>query len=410
LALWLLAFLLLLPIPRALAQGVPGAPKGDWLAYEVQPFGVGYLERCGGTPAQLAEWRRTVEAVAAIIVTNPALADLTGYNPRLATSHAFTGPGGQSDCRKYVFEGSISFWPWLNKHVDPIPGAGAAGPKFRLKKQWVNNGFGGMWTMINAVPRFEGNAWQKDERGLFFEQPEKQREIKGFPVYDNRLYITRPDHPPLFLPVSQERVIKAFLVYARAQAPLTGSMIASMKKQYEDFIGPASQEARRKKIEIEAASQKNPVSSAQARKQAEAIDRRREEDYRKRANPAPDDPVFEPARRLRDAEALLAGMAEAQRQAPAWRNRGPAKGIPLDLRPAGAPGARPVVEVNPVFFDVSGSRTALRNVVVRLSLDDLDRTLGTSDGDLMAKLRRGVSLETDWNRVMQLMEPPSAAR
>lgn len=227
LPLWLLAFLLLLPMPRALAQSVPGAPKGDWLAYQVEPFGVGYLERCGGTPAQLAEWRRTVEAVVAIIVTSPALADLTGYHPQLATSHAFTGPSGQSDCRKYVFEGSIGFWPWLNKHVDPIPGAGAAGPKFRLKKQWVNNSFGGMWITINAVPRFEGNAWQKDERGLFFEQPEKQREIKGFPVYDNRLYITRPDHPPLFLPVSQERVNKAFLVYARAQAPLTESMIAS---------------------------------------------------------------------------------------------------------------------------------------------------------------------------------------
>jgi hypothetical protein len=212
------------------------------------------------------------------------------------------------------------------------------------------------------------------------------------------------------LTASQERVIKAFLVYARAQAPLTESTIASWKKQYEDFMSPASQEARRTWIETEAASQKNPVSSAKARKHAEAIARRREEGYRKRMNAAPDDPVFEPVRRLKDAEALLAGMTEAERQAPAWHYTSPAKGIPLDLRPAGAPGARPVVEVNPAIIGFSGSRTATQNAVVWFTTGDPDRKLGTGDLGLLATLRRRVLLETDWKRVVSLMKPPSAAR
>ena len=110
-------------------------------------------------------------------------------------------------------------------------------------------------------------------------------------------------------------------------------------------------------------------------------------------------------KRLKDAEALLAGMSDAERRAPAWRRWNPGGSNTLDLMPADSPGARAVVEVNPAFFDFAKSRAALRNVVIRVGpASRLTKTLDTSDLDQMEKINRAVMLQTDWTRIVQLMK------
>ena len=400
-----LAGVLILAATATAAQGVPGAPKGDWLAYSLNTLPADNLRRCGVSPAVYAEWLKVVEAAAAVISTSPGFADLTGYVPMLvAGGNDYAEPAGTSDCKKGALGGYVAFWPWLLKHVDPIPAA-AGGPKFRLKSQWVNNTFGGLWIELNVVPHFDGSPWEKDERGVFFEQPEVEIRVGGFPMYREWVYITRPDNPLMVVPVDQERVVNAFLVLARRDAALVDGTLASRRQAYERFMSPASLEARTQEIERAAASQRNPASSEQARKQATTIDRRREDDYRKAANPAPDDPVFAPVKRLKEAEALLAGMSEAERRAPAWRTWNPRGSNTLDLMPADSPDARAVVEVNPAFFDFSKSRAALRNVVIRVGpASRLTKTLDTSDLDQMEKINRAVMLQTDWTRIVQLMK------
>lgn len=386
------------------AQAVPGRPGGDWLAYRPATLTNDQMQRCGITTAVLAQWRKTVDEVASVVATSPALAGLTGHVPEMASHVDFVSPPGGTDCKKYALSADVVLWPWMNKHVEPDPAARPGGPKFRLKGYWVNNTIGALWVWINALPKFKGDPWEKDARGVFFEQPELLREVAGFPMYEEHIFIAGPSSPPLLLPVSQERMINAYLVRARQDAPISASTLESNKKQYEDFMSPASQEKRRKEIEAAAASQKNPANSEQARRQAVAIDKRREDDYRKAANPPPDGPIFEPVKRLKQAEALLAGMTEAERKAQAWRTSPQGEQMLLNLARPHAEGARPVVEVNPAYFDFSAPRGALRTALIWVKDGIMSRKLGTSDLDVMTTVDRAVVLQTDWNRLAQMMK------
>ncbi len=388
----------------ARAQGVPGKPGGEWLAYRPATLTSDQMQRCGITPAVQAQWRKTVDEVAAVVAASPALAGLAGHVPEMASQVDLVSPPGGTDCRKWALSASIVLWPWMNKHVEPDPAARPGGPKFRLKGQWVNNTFGGFWVWINAIPKFEGDPWEKDARGVFFEQPERLRDVAGFPAYGDHVYIAGASNPPLFLPVSHERVIQAYLVRARQDALIPGSTLESRKKQYENFMSPASQEKRRKEIEAAAASQKNPANSEQERRHAIAIDKRREDDYRKAANPSPDDRLFEPVKRLKAAEALLSGMTEADRTAQAWRTAPQGEQMMLNLARPRAQGARPVVEVNPAYLDFSAPRATLRNLMLWVKEGMLTRELGRSDLDTMIRVDRAVVLQTDWTRVAQMMK------
>jgi hypothetical protein len=265
----------------ARAQGAPGKPGGDWLAYRPATLTNDQMQRCGITPAVLAEWRKTVDEVASVVATSPALAGLAGHVPEMASHVDFLSPPDGTDCKKFALSASVVLWPWMNKHVEPDPAARPGGPTFRLKGHWVNNTFGALWVSINANRRFAGDPWEKDERGVFFEQPEPLRDVAGFPMYEEHIFIAGPANLPLFLPVSQERVINAYLVRARQDAPISQRTLDSRKTQYENFMSPASQEKRKKEIEAAAASQKNPANSEQERRHAIAIDERREQDYRK---------------------------------------------------------------------------------------------------------------------------------
>jgi hypothetical protein len=160
---------LVLSASSAYAQAVPGTPGGEWLAYDVSTLPSEYVQRCAIPPAMMAQWRKTLDDVAAVVATSPALVGLTGHTPRLATGVDVTAPIGGTDCTKYALAGYVAFWPWLEKHVEPDPAARPGGPKYRLRKEWVNNGIGVLWISLNKIPSFAGSPWEKDERGVFFE-------------------------------------------------------------------------------------------------------------------------------------------------------------------------------------------------------------------------------------------------
>jgi hypothetical protein len=108
--------------------------------------------------------------------------------------------------------------------------------------------------------------------------------------------------------------------------------------------------------------------------------------------------------RLTQAEDLLANMTEAERRAPAWRASPQGGSMLLNLARARSPGARPVVEVNPAYFDLSAPRGALRNVLIWMNVAQMTQKLGTRDLELMEKVDRAVVLQTDWNRVARMMK------
>jgi hypothetical protein len=105
-----LASALLVTAAGLSAQTVPGAPKGDWLAYSVLTS-PDTLQRCAVPPVVYAEWRKTVDAVAAVVSTSPGLADLTGYCPRLsAGADSYATPAGVIDSSRKASRAHVPSW------------------------------------------------------------------------------------------------------------------------------------------------------------------------------------------------------------------------------------------------------------------------------------------------------------
>jgi len=62
-----------------------------------------------------------------------------------------------------------------------------------------------------------------------FLEPVKQGEIRGFPVFDNTLYVLRPGDA-MFAPVTMERFIKAWTAELRKQLDTAEAVVASRRR------------------------------------------------------------------------------------------------------------------------------------------------------------------------------------
>ncbi|MFI5176806.1 MAG: hypothetical protein ACHQKY_18255, partial [Terriglobia bacterium] len=137
-------------------------------------------------------------------------------------------------------------------------------------------------------------------------------------------------------------------------------------------------------------------------RQAEARDRRREEDLRKAANPVTGDLALYATDELNTVKALLNGMSEADRRAPAWHRPDPKHAVALVLVPAGSPGAHPIVELNRGFFDMSLPRTAMQ--IVAINLDPFESQVRAGAREPQARVPLAVAEQTDWKRVAALLK------
>jgi hypothetical protein len=368
------------PGTQAETQSEPGA----WVPWEVG------FPTAGN--AQNGAWEKQLLAIAAVIRESPALSDLRGFFPGLSGSN-----GTPVNWKGPIF-GNLIFSAWWPKAIERTPDGRA-----KIKKTWEYNRPSGMNLRVNSFPTFGGAAtWMEDELGRFFPQPEVRREIAGFSVYGDWLVITRPGKVSVFSPVSQERVLRAYIKYLQPRAQDFDKMLVRSKQEYADFTSPEGREKRRRHIEEIVAKLADPRIAETERRQAEARDRRREEDLRKAANPAPGDLALYATNELKTAKALLDGMSEADRRAPAWHRPDPKHAVALVLVPAGSPGARPIAELNRGFFDTSLPRTAMQ--IVAVNLDPFESQVRAGAREPQARVPLAVAEQTDWKRVAALLK------
>jgi hypothetical protein len=342
---------------RTLAAPRPPVLSGEagrWFPWDNQ-FGRvrGTFERGGIGKADAEAWDRQLRAIADFLKSAPVLASPTpaGFYPEM-TGHIGVLEAGGFDARpkQAPLVGGVTLyaWPPRDVRVDaqgrPKLAAGAHNVSFRLELNYV------------YPPR--GGAWMADAQGEFGPL-ETQGEFKGFPLVGNSLVLTRDGRLP-FAPVTQERALQAFIAWhEKHTASVEAEVAARRRKAYEEFVSPEGRAKRQAAIEAEAKGV-HPTMAEQARRRAEAIDRRREQDLLAEANKGPS-PAMQA---LAEAKGRLQSMSAAERAAPAWWL--PTRGQKvLELVPQATPGARPLVAFDPTFFDPKQPRATLRVALVR---------------------------------------------
>ena len=274
---------------------------GSWIPFE------NGCDIVNGPPP--SAWEKQLKAMAAIVRACPVFREIRGYYPTLA------GCGENPGTAPGRYNGSVHLLIW-----PPMTVERTATGETRVKKEWKYNHPTGisMTLRVNAFGdlAFSWQHWE-DKEGRFYELPETSRDIAGFPVIGGVLFVSLPTKPPLFTPITRERAQRWIINNLRRQADADTSMLAAARRRYEDFISPAGIARRAKGIEEAAASQTKPENQALERRQAEAIDRRREQDLKAAAAPKPGSPAARTIERLTQLESRLASKSPEGRPQPA---------------------------------------------------------------------------------------------
>ena len=204
---------LVLMSSTALAEpqlGSPGAAQGIWLPWRVDVSG---YPQFAVSPSDRKAFAAQLDAIAAVVKASPALRDLPGLYPELTGS--LRGAGGppfkESQWKTAPLLGSILLAVWTDKQVD------RAGSVVSVKEKWRYNGPASLVISINNPFEPNHEAWMEDERGTFYPFREGPR-IGDFTVQFDHIVVAKPDKPSLYVPVSRERLINAWIKHVEPTA------------------------------------------------------------------------------------------------------------------------------------------------------------------------------------------------
>jgi hypothetical protein len=240
----------------------------------------------------------------------------------------------------------------------------------------------------------------KDDGGGIYPAQKVTRYVGGFPMYENQVVMVTNIRRPLTVPVSMERALRAYIaMYRKDAAKLRGA-----EQEFSESSGVQALEDAIKQLEQLYESQKttNPKGAAELKQNIEKMRQQlptmretiRESNRQGAVNARQGSAVT--ADRIRRIEARLAALSPAERSAQAyWGGQGADEWY---LNRPGAPGARPLVALNPDFYDRSAPPTALQAVAI----------FAHADGDKGLQLfARRVVESLDYARLAAVLMPNS---
>lgn len=367
--------------PRLFATDAVSQEPGAWVPSRVKITG-------GGPPA--TSWERQLREIEALIKAIPVFKEIRGYYPGLLLE-AQAPVGGHGP-----WVGYVAFETWWPMAIELAPDGT---PK--VKASFEFNRPPGLWIGINTLRDLSHWSWWEDRAGRFYLLPETRREIGGFPVVGDRMFITRPGKAALFEPVPLERALQWLIRDLKKQVTADEEIVVAARRAYDAFMSPAGLEKRKREIEAAAASQKKLDNQALERRQAEARDRRREQDLKEATTPRVGSPQAQTAERLAALETRLAGLSPAERTRAAWLRTEPkVRGAAREIVPAGTPGARPLV-ARTAFFDPALPPDALQ--VVTVPLQPFEDQVRAGSQLPQARIPLAVVEQTDWRAVQKLL-------
>ena len=356
----LVAALLLAALPAG-AELVPPPPPGSHIEGEplflpqqpgrIRPWSLPrtfVVEENQITAAEFKALEANLRRVAEVITRAPVLNPPLGFD--LTFRAALGAIESVEERRRFLAQG-------LPLHAD-IAFSAQGYYQARTRPETNENPECGLRLVVN-IPPVVGVAYS-DAEGEFFLEPRKDGELDGLPVYEDVLLVLRPGQVP-WIPVGTERVLRFLMPKYKASAEGSRDYARRKQQAYQDFMGPAAKEKRRREAQaLRAAGGSGGEENA---RRLESKQRRWEEDARQEAERAVSAPKWrEPIENYQAAQARLAGLDAAGRAAPAcvtikeseWR-----------VVPAGTPGCRLVVRSNPALLSGKGPRGAMQVMYAR---------------------------------------------
>lgn len=248
---WLVGGVLSFGMALAYAQGTGGAKAEPWIRDKLtappQPVvgeaGRAFPWRNTVTPgadaqvtkAQAIAWEQQLRAVADYLSARPVLQSPRGFFPEMSGHVAVVAAGAHvSSPAKAPLAGGVTMGAWT-------PEAVSVGPDGSLKKK--PHHLRSLRIEFNYIYPPRGEEWMRDAQGPFgvFQI---QGYHAGFPISENMLLVTRDGRLP-FKPVSQERALKAFILYHADQLAKLKASPIDMRKAMEPLQkAQAAAEAR----------------------------------------------------------------------------------------------------------------------------------------------------------------------
>ena len=172
-----------------------------------------------------------------------------------------------------------------------------------------------VFTNLQEVLASKNSLWyngMRDEQGneIFFE-PKKVKDVDGFPLYENGMMVIAKNNKPVWVPATVEQFLKLIIRDLKAE----------VEKSYKN-LPP----------EMAAQQPENPLSAM-----------------------------------VKNMEAELAGLSPEKRKAPAYFISQQRMMLGPPIVDKSEPDARPLVMVNPDYFDKSLPRTAVQLIVISWS-------------------------------------------
>lgn len=255
---------------------------------------------------------------------------------------------------------------------------------------------------VNIVPRPYDDI--RDKQGSFGRLFRSTSPFPGTTIVGDDLVITRPGKPDPYLVVSRQRVLEAQLAALANTERNIESALKSRREELDAYLSPKGQARRQERIDEMAMRymKNNNKTEEEARRRATEREDKRLHDLEAAANPPADDDVFKGRRFVQTLRSRFDAMTPAERAAPAWVSAAGRLEMdqPIAFKEPNAPGAVPLVRLNPAFFDPKVPRTAFQIVVVGDLKDTVQGAIEAAGSDKPYVVPRWAKLmliqQTNW--------------
>lgn len=341
---------------------LPPSPDGPgaWAPWRANYYNEapGLGREWGLDARQLATFDRNLQAVVTRLREAPVLRE--AHRIRLWTPSgsllADGAAGGAVPMAKRPVRGSVMIGPWVAEWT-------TRDAKGQLRAAGETSHF---QLNVNVIPTAPEADWMEDADGVFFPLYRPASPIAGTQAVAGRqsaLLVTRPGRPDPYVPVSRARVIQAQIATYRDADRMVEASLRAAKADLAAYGTPEQTAERERRIRQEADGfiRMNRMTEEAALERARARELGRQRALETAANPPPTDPVFTLVRARDALRAQLEGMSTSDRNAPAWVSAA-SRWLPqvLSFVAPNTPGAVPLVQVNPAFFDPALPRTSIQ--------------------------------------------------
>ncbi|MEK9137877.1 MAG: hypothetical protein AAB393_12200, partial [Bacteroidota bacterium] len=258
----------------------------------------------------------------------------------------------------------------------------------------------------NDIEALFGVGEQMEDGRKFYTVPRVVRSEHGFPMHEDEFVVMTKVQRPMGIPVTREQYLRHFLRKTKADLAEAERQLA---QRPTDTADETLRQVRRNMEEAARTMERlDPNAARQMREEMAKTDRETREQMKK------DEPAIMAEREeglgrsrsmIRRVERELAAMTSEERRAPAYILNalpGCKDSANIAAMTYSVECGRPIMFINPAFFDTSAARTAIQLIVMK-SLQGGDPTAAQINDPLMFRLRSDIYSTLDWGALTSVL-------